>query len=109
MGGMMTTQSSSDDMFEEPPFKSAVALDPKMAETVAKVVATFPGSTLILPKNKADEYAVEILTALARLVEVNRGKRVDRNKLWQAMIEVVSDGLMAAERLCEADRRAMGK
>lgn len=105
----MAQLSSSEDMFEEPKFKSAVALDPKMAETVAKVVATFPGSTLILPKSKADQFAVEILTALARLVEVNRGKKVDKAKLWQAMIDIVSDGLMAAERLCEADRRASGE
>lgn len=92
-------QQSSFDGFEEPEFKSEVQLDPAMAETVAKIAANFPGSTVILPKEKADEYAIEILTALAKLVDVNRGKRVDKAKLWQAMVEVVSDGVRAVDRL----------
>lgn len=90
--------------FEAVAVKSKVSLSPEMAATVAKVAATFPGSTVLLPKDKADEYAIEILTALARLVEVNRGKKVDKAKLWQAMIDVVSDGVRAVDRLIDADK-----
>ena len=63
------------------------------------ILREFPGTTVLVPDDEAKKYAAEILSALSNLMRINQGKRIKKQVLYQAMVEVVADGLKAVERL----------
>ena len=79
----------------------------QIEEAIAKIAEVMPGSVVVLEDDAAEKYAVDILMALANLIKVNKGKKVSRGALWDGMVDTVKSGLLAANRLCDADLRKM--
>ncbi len=81
------------------------SFEPGQEEAIAVIAQACPRSTVVIPKNKAEEHAVSILRALANIAKLNKGKRVNRENLWQEMVDVTTEGVLAVGRLADADRR----
>ena len=62
-------------------------------ETLETIKTVFPGTTRIRTRQELRRRADEVLLALGSLLQVNRGKRVSRQRLLEAMREIVMDGL----------------
>ena len=77
----------------------STAIQSSFEETIADILKEFPGTTVLVPDDEAKKYAIEILTALSNLIRINQGKRIKKQVLYEAMVEVVADGLKAVERL----------
>lgn len=70
------------------------------------VEKVFPNSTVILPRSMAEEHAISILRALANIVKLNKGKRVNREKLWKEMLDATTEGVLVVGRLTDAGRKS---
>lgn len=67
--------------------------------TASELKAAFPTAVLMPRKTEVAHRADGVLTALAGLVRVNRGKAVSHAKLLDAMREIVMRGLAWGQEL----------
>ena len=68
---------------------------------VTEVAAAFPGVRRVIDQKEAEAHATAILIALRNVLVLNKGKRVSAHTLWQTMVQVVAEGVLAVDRLGE--------
>ena len=74
------------------------SLSPNQLETLRELSIIFPGTTRLRSLGEVRQRAEEVLMALSGLFRVHRGKRISRTALYEAMVEIVMDGLWWGER-----------
>ncbi len=81
------------------------AFSSEQEDAISRVATIFPGSVIELPRNKAEEFADEMIAMIANLVRVNQGKTVSKRAIHAAVRDILVEGLLAANRLCDGDNR----